>query len=521
VILVGAGPGDPGLITVRGAEALGRADAVVYDALAAHELLDLAPPDAQRINVGKRGHDDPTRPQPDTNALLIGLANEGKTVVRLKGGDPFVFGRGGEEAAACVAAGVAFEVVPGVSSATAALAYAGIPVTDRRHSASFAVVTGHKDPTRVSEQTRWQELARAADTLVILMGMRGLDDLVARIAEGGREPQTPAAAVMNGTLPNQRVVEAPLAELPAAVRAAGLGAPAVVVIGDVVKLRAELAWFEQLPLFGRRVVVTRAADQAHEIVSLLRSAGAEAVRVPMIALTAPEDMAPLDAGLAEWSAYDGVLFSSVNAVRAVVSRARQTGVVLESRLPRIACVGPKTAHAARAAGLGVALVPETDFEARGLARAVDSAWGAKGLRLWLPQAERARSVLADSLREVGARVETAVAYRTVPAEVDPVALREQLVSGSLDAVTFTSPSTVAHFAEQLDDEAHAAARRCCLAAIGPVTANALEGVGLAADLVAPRATMPDLVDALAAHFAHAHAANAHFANGRDAEEAGR
>ena len=254
VILVGAGPGDPDLITVRGAAALRAADAVVHDSLASPELLDLAPPGADRIDVGKRGHDPPTRPQPETTALLIALAREGKTVVRLKGGDPFVFGRGAEEASACADAGIAFEVVPGISSAVGALAYAGVPLTDRRHSASFAVVTGHKDPTPVTAETRWEALGGAVDTLVILMGMRNLDAIVARLLAGGRSPETPAAVVMNGTLPSQRVVEAPLGELVARVCAAGLAAPAVVVVGEVVSLREKLAWFERRPLFGTRVL---------------------------------------------------------------------------------------------------------------------------------------------------------------------------------------------------------------------------------------------------------------------------
>jgi uroporphyrinogen III methyltransferase/synthase len=220
VILVGAGPGAPDLITLRGERALRAADAVVYDALAPFSLLSFAPPDAERIDVGRRGHAEPPRTQEEINALLVRLAKQGKRVVRLKGGDPYVFGRGGEEASACLAAGVAFEVIPGVSSAIGALAYAGIPVTDRRHSASFAVVTGHKDPARVREEIRWDALATATDTLVLLMGMKNLPELVARLVAAGRAADTPAAAVMNGTRPNQRVVEAPLGELPARVAAA-------------------------------------------------------------------------------------------------------------------------------------------------------------------------------------------------------------------------------------------------------------------------------------------------------------
>ncbi len=262
VILVGAGPGDPDLITVRGVAALARADVVLYDSLSTRELLGLAPSHAERIDVGKRGHDLPTRSQEEINALLVKHARSGKTVVRLKGGDPFVFGRGGEEASACAAVGVRCEIVPGVTSAVAAPAYAGIPVTDRRHAASFAVVTGHKDPGRPREETRWAQLGSAVDTLVILMGMRNLSDLVGKLLAGGKDPVTPSAAIMHGTLGGQRVVVAPLAELAGRVQAAGLGAPSTVVVGDVVGLRDSIGWWEREPLFGMRVLVTRAAEQS-------------------------------------------------------------------------------------------------------------------------------------------------------------------------------------------------------------------------------------------------------------------
>ena len=243
VYLVGAGPGDPGLITVRGAQCLRDADVVVYDALASEELLDLAPPHAERVNVGKRGHDVPTRSQPEILEIILGRAREGKNVVRLKGGDPFVFGRGGEEASACVEAGIPFEVIPGISAVIGVPAYAGIPVTDRRHAASFAVVTGHKDPTKVSAETRWDLLGQAVDTLVILMGMQNLEQIVDRILASGRSPRTPSAVIMNGSLPDQRTVIAPLGELVARVREAGLRAPATVVIGDTVGLNTSLDWF--------------------------------------------------------------------------------------------------------------------------------------------------------------------------------------------------------------------------------------------------------------------------------------
>jgi uroporphyrinogen III methyltransferase/synthase len=424
--LVGAGPGDPDLITLRGAAALREADAVVYDALAPTELLQLAPPEAERINVGKRGHEEITRSQDDINALIVRLASEGKKVVRLKGGDPFVFGRGGEEASACAEAGIAFEVIPGISSAVAALAYAGIPITDRRHSASFSVVTGHKDPTRVSQETRWQELATASDTLVILMGMRNLESIVGNLLDGGCAASKPAAAVMNGTLPSQRVVVAPLAELVQAVRDAQLGAPCAVVVGDVVRLRDSLAWFEKRPLFGVRVLVTRAVDQSEGIVSALRELGAEAVVIPMIRLAPPADLSEIDTALGQLASYDALLFTSANAVRFFAARAEEVGRSTLADAPPVACVGPITADAARRAGFSVELVPAERRDAVGLLEAVSKHWPPRGRRFLIPEAEAARPVLAKGLREGGASVDALTAYRTLAAEVDADALREQL-----------------------------------------------------------------------------------------------
>lgn len=503
VVLVGAGPGAPDLITLRGARALREADAVVYDALAAPELLDLAPASAERFNVGKRGHDAPTVPQAETTDLLLRLAAEGKTVVRLKGGDPYVFGRGGEEAWACAEAGVDFEVVPGVSAIFGALAHAGIPVTDRRHAASFAVVTGHKDPTKASEETRWELLAHAADTLLVLMGMRNLEEIVQRLLDAGRAPATPSAVVMNGTLPTQRVVEAPLSQLVERVREAGLGAPSVVVVGDVVGLRSALAWYERQPLFGKRVLVTRSADQAGELSATLSSAGAQPVVVPMIALEPADDPAPLDAALASLGDYDAVIFTSANAVRFTDLRARAQGVSPASFRGVVLCVGPATAEAALAAEWPVQRIPERRFDAQGVLELVREALPPRGRRFLIPCSASARDVLPEGLRAEGARVDARVAYHTRAAPVDAVWLREQLVAGALDVLTFTSPSTVRHFVALLDDRSLAAARRCSVVAIGPVTADALRDAGLAPDLTSPSPGAGALVAALVEHMAAA------------------
>ncbi len=499
VFLVGAGPGDPDLITVRGASVLRDADVVIYDALAVDDLLDLAPPHARRINVGKRGHETPTRSQEETTALIIEEARAGRSVVRLKGGDPFVFGRGGEEASACHAAGIPFEVVPGISSVLAAPAAAGIPVTDRRHAASFAVVTGHKDPTKVSEETRWDLLGWAVDTLVIVMGMQNLDSIVGRILSSGRSPATPAAVVMNGTLASQRTVEAPLGELVAAVKAAGLAAPATVVIGEAVKLRSSLAWFERRPLFGWRVLVTRAADQAGTLASALREAGAEPVSTPMIELLPPADYASVDAALGDLQDYDVLLLTSANAARFFVQRAADVGRDLVDLRARVVCVGPRTAEAALRLGLPVHGLPTKRFDAESMLEELYRLGLPKGCRVLLPRSERARELLPEGLRERGARVDAVTVYRNVAPDVDARGLRERLVAGEFQALTFTSPSTVTHFSAMLDDAARAAARECVIAGIGSVTAEALRGVGLPADVVPERSGAEELVAALVAH----------------------
>ena len=496
VTLVGAGPGAPDLLTLRGARALREADAVVYDALASTELLALVPESAELHDVGKRGHEAPTLPQEEITALLLRLAREGKRVVRLKGGDPYVFGRGGEEGGACVEAGIPLEVVPGVSSIFGALAYAGIPITDRRYGASFAVVTGHKDPSKVTRETRWSELATAADTLLILMGMRNLEEIVARLLEAGRDPSTPAAVVMEGTLPGQRVVTAPLAELVECAQAEGVSSPSVVVVGQVVKLRETLAWFERQPLFGQRVLVTRSVKQAGELVLELRSAGAEPWVVPMIRIAAPDSWRGLDAALDDLAAYDAVLFTSQNAVDYTVLRARERGVDLRAAGLRSICVGERSAEAALRAGLAVHGVPERRFDAEGVLDLLLRGESVRGRRYLLPRSSLARDVLPDGLRAAGATVDAVTVYVNEPAEVDAEALCERLRAGALDALLFTSPSTARRFSELLDEGAKSAAARCVVAAIGGVTADALSAVGLPADVVSERPAAAALVAAL-------------------------
>lgn len=501
VVLVGAGPGDPDLITVRGAELLRRADVVVYDSLVDRELLELVRPDAERIAAGKRGHDDSRRAQQEIEELLVARAREGRLVVRLKGGDPFVYGRGGEEASACRRAGVAFEVVPGVTSALAAPAFAGIPVTDRRHGASFAVVTGHRDATRPWTSIAWDRLATAVDTLVVLMGMRNLDKVAATLVAEGRAADTPTAVVMAAATPRQRVLVAPLGEIAARAREAGLVAPAVVVVGDVVRLRDELAWFDAAPLFGRRVLVTRPAEQAGELVSRLRAAGAEPVLVPMIAIAPTPDGPGVAEAVAALDEARALLFTSANAVRVFAARLAAAGRAPADAPPAL-CVGPATAEAARQAGFRGVETPSAQGDAEGMLAALRARGPLAGARFVFVRGEAAREVLPRGLAESGARVDQAVVYRTEPAPVDAAALRAALVAGRLDALTFTSPSAARRFVELLDEPARRAAAASVVAAIGATTAAALREAGLPPTVAAEQATMPALVEALADAFPH-------------------
>jgi uroporphyrinogen III methyltransferase/synthase len=498
VTLVGAGPGAPDLLTLRGERALREADAVVYDALAAESLLSLARADAERIDVGRRGHSEPVRSQEDVNALLVALARGGKRVVRLKGGDPYVFGRGGEEAAACRAAGVPCEVVPGVSSAVGALAYAGIPLTDRRYAASFAVVTGHKDPGHARENVRFAELARAADTLVVLMAMRNLEQILGAILDGGRAPETPAACVMNGTTGAQRSVIATLGTLAARVREAGLGAPAAVVVGEVVRLAPELAWFERSPLFGKRVLVTRQASQAGEWQRALAAAGALPVLLPMIRTVPLRDEVALSAAFAALADYDWLVAASANALRELGEAARERGAAPLALRARVACVGEASAQAAR--GLGLEVEGARAGDASRLLAWLLARGDWRGKRVLLPRAERAGDELPAGLRSAGARVDELALYRTEPAPFDAAPLLAELRARRLDALVFASPSAARHFAAGVGEVGVAAARTAAIVAIGPVTASALRDAGLGPSAVAEQPSAAGLVEALEAHF---------------------
>jgi uroporphyrinogen III methyltransferase / synthase len=502
IYLVGSGPGDPGLFTLKGVRCMQEADAVVYDRLAPEALLGLAKPGADLIFVGKRPG-NPSMSQEQINTLLVELANAGKTVVRLKGGDPYVFGRGGEEALELVASGIPFEVVPGVTSGLAAAAYAGIPVTHRGVSTSVAFVTGHEDPAKDGFDVDWSEVARGADTLVLYMGVGRLAEISQELISAGRSPDTPAACVRWGTLPEQRTVIGTLRDIAEKVSGAGLKPPAITVVGEVVSLReAGLDWYERRPLFGRRVVVTRARAQAGELSRELEVLGAEVHEFPTIEIRPPEDFGPLDAAIRALDSFDWLIFTSVNGVEAFIERLSHHGLDLRAvpRGAKIAAIGPATAERVREAGLRVEIVPQ-EYRAEALIEAVPGA-SLAGRRVLIPRAKVAREVLPERLREAGAIVVVPPAYESVPSSEGKEELERRLEGGEVDCVTFTASSTVENFVRAFgEDDAGRLLSGTRVVCIGPITADTARGRGIRVDAEAGEYTIPGLVEAVVDLFA--------------------
>jgi uroporphyrinogen III methyltransferase/synthase len=481
VYLVGAGPGDPGLLTVRGFAVLTRADVVVYDRLASPALLDIVPEGAELVSAGKApGQVDLT--QDEINQVLVdrgrAVGPDG-TVVRLKGGDPFVFGRGGEEVEALRAARIPFEVVPGITSAIGALTYAGIPVTHRGVSTHFTVVTGHEDSAKNRTDVRWDALAKTGGTLVILMGAGHIGDIAARLIDGGRAPDTPVAAVRNGTRANQRTVRATLGTI----ADAGVRAPSAIVVGEVAAL--DLAWFESRPLFGRSIVVTRAREQASELRARLEALGADVVELPTIAIE------PVDFTLPDVASPDWIVFTSANAVDAYFDRGLAPRS-LDSRALAgvcVAAIGPATEAALLGRGVRADLTPERAV-AESLLDAFPQANGDR--RVLMPRAEQGRDVLADGLRAKGYAVDVLAVYRTVRAAPDAAAL-ERVRAGNVDAITFTSSSTATNLCDVLGAVPDP---QPLVVSIGPATSATAAARGLRVDVEASEHTIDGVVEAL-------------------------
>lgn len=491
VYLVGAGPGDPKLITMRGAELIARADIIVNDRLASPRLLKAARADAEVIYVGKASRDH-TLPQNQIIDVLIELARQGKTVVRLKGGDPFVFGRGGEEAEALRKAGIEFEIVPGISSSIAAAAYAGIPVTHRGLSASFGVVTGHEAPGKAESDIKWDRIATGLDTIVLLMGVEHLADIVGALVENGRSADTPVALVQWGTHPIQKTVTGTLADIVKRVAEAGIEAPAVTIVGDVVKMRDSISWFEKKPLFGKRVIVTRAESSGRFLSEQLEELGALVDDYPVIKFARPCYYGPLDESISELDSFDWVLFTSANGVDWFFRRLLETGRDVRALgSAKLGAIGPKTAAALEAVRLRVDFVPLEYIAEAVLGEFPDDV---HGKRILIARAQEARRELPDGLRDRGADVTVAAAYETITDESSREPLRNRLRDEPVDIVTFTSASTVRSFFDligdvKLDDGVIAAC-------IGPITADAARVHGLSNIVMASEYTIEGLVEAL-------------------------
>jgi uroporphyrinogen III methyltransferase/synthase len=495
VYLVGAGPGDAGLITLKGAECLKRAEVVVYDRLANETVLELVAQSCKRIYVGKEKGQHSVQ-QAEINALLVRHARENKTVVRLKGGDPFVFGRGGEEALALAENGVPFEVVPGVTAGAAVPAYAGIPITHRSLSSSVVFVTGHEDPTKETSSVNWHELA-VGDTIIIYMGRGNLGGIVAGLLSAGRSGETPAAAIQWGTTGSQKTVTGKLGNIVERCAQKEIEAPAIVIVGDVVSLRDKLNWFETKPLFGKRIMITRASEQAQETRRELERHGAEVIEFPTIRVSALDDYRALDREIDRFGSYDWVVFTSANGVRHCFARLEQRG--LDTRVlggVKVCAVGPGTAAEARRYGLLVDCVPErylTESIADELVRVDPDITRRKALLL---RADIATEALTQRLKKIGADVTEVAVYRVVPEGEVPAHVAEALREGRVDIVLFTSSSTVRNFAHLIGQAGIAVPATVKFASIGPVTTRTAQEQGYTITWEAKEYTIPGVIEAI-------------------------
>jgi len=495
VYLVGAGPGDPKLITMRGLELIKEADTIIYDRLVGHRLLAFARPGAEIIYAGKKPGCHALK-QEEICRLMVEKAREGKSVIRLKGGDPFVFGRGGEEAEALYEAGVRFEIVPGITSAIAAPAYAGIPATHRDYASTLAIITGNEDPLKKDSRIAWDKIATGTDTLIFLMGMANLQEITQRLINSGRSPRTPVALIRWGTLPKQRALTGTLADIHEKAKCSGFANPAVIIVGDVVSLREKLKWFENKPLFGKKILVTRTREQAQALSEKIEALGGEPLEFPTISIAEPEDYAPLDQAIIELKNFSWVVFTSVNGVISFFRRLhRHRKDIRELHNAKLCAIGPKTREALEKYGLMVEYVP-SEYRAEEIAAGLRGKL-APGQRVLLPRAAGARKALPEALSKTGAIVTEVAAYRTIPAGDSGVILKEMLERGEIDLVTFTSSSTVRNFVEMVGSLfLNSLQRKFAVACIGPVTAGTARELGLKVDVVAEEYTIKGLVEAI-------------------------
>lgn len=496
VVLVGAGPGDIGLLTLNGKQWLQKADVVLYDHLVNPDMIRFTQKSAEMIYVGKK-EGFVSMEQEEINLLLVSKAQEGKLVIRLKGGDPFIFGRGGEEIQAVQAAGIPFVIVPGVSSVTGVAAYAGIPLTYRHLSSTLSIITGSNEKKQGDIHIDWEKIAARAGTLVFLMGARKLPLIVEKLIGFGKSPDTPIAVVQWGTTARQKTWTGTLSTIVEISAKDKILPPALTIIGEVVNLKPTIEWYEHLPLFGKTVVVTRKSDQAESMIDHLRELGAEPFFFPVIETLAPDDWTPLDNALNNLSQYHGLIFTSANGVRFFAERLKAVEQdIRELKGIKVFTIGPKTAEAVHALGIRVDVVPES-FVAESL---VESMTNVKGQRFLLPRAKVAREVLPEQLRKMGAIVDVVPAYQTVLPDTPVETLAKRLEAGNIDVITFTSSSTVKNFLELTGEKLLPAIKKVKIVCIGPITAKTARDAGLTVEIIPDQYTVSSLVDAIESCF---------------------
>ncbi|MDD9303729.1 MAG: uroporphyrinogen-III C-methyltransferase [Desulfobacter sp.] len=500
VTLIGAGPGDPGLLTIKAKECIETADVVVYDYLASPYLLEYARKDAQIIYVGKKGGDH-TLTQDKINLLLVDKAKAGLNVARLKGGDPFVFGRGGEEAQELLEYGISYEVIPGVTSAISAPAYAGIPVTHRDHTSFVSFITGHERPDKKGSRMQWDVFAKSDATLVFLMGVKNLGNIVKNLMANGKPGDTPVALVRWGTTTRQQTVTGTLDTIVQVVKEAKLKSPAIIVVGHVVSLRKELAWFDKKPLFGKRIVITRARSQASGLVSQLNRLGAQCIEIPTIKIVPPKDRTPLEKAIENLDKYEWLVLTSVNGVKYFFDTLFEKGLDVRALGHlKFACIGPVTKERLADYGIVSDILPET-YRAESVVDAFANV-DIQGKQILLPRAKKARTILPEELAKMGAMVDEVAAYETQLAQEGKESLIDMLKDNAIDAVTFTSSSTVSNFISLLENQdSHALLKDVTLASIGPITSDTARSLGLEPEIEASPYTIQALVNALVDHFA--------------------
>jgi len=502
VYIIGAGPGDAGLITVKGADCLGRADVVVYDYLVNEELLEYARSAARFIYAGKKGGEH-TLPQDKINELLVREAQDGNTVARLKGGDPFIFGRGGEEAEELARNNVPFEIIPGVTSAVAVPAYAGIPLTHRGFTSTVAFVTGHEDPAKEKSDIDWPALA-GIGTLVFLMGVKNIDRITDALIKHGKSPSTPVALIRWGTTSRQEVITATLAAITGRAEAGGFAPPAILVVGDVVDLRETLKWFDGKPLFGKGIVITRPEREKDDLAALLTREGARVICFPTIKITPPPDWSGLDAAVTQLNTYHWIIFTSANGVHYFFERLAALGKdIRELKNIKICCIGPATAFQIQVRGIGVDLIPEY-YISEGILKSF-ARLDLTGQKILIPRAVHARDVLPEGLAKMGAAVDVVAAYETVNSGRKKEQLLELIRNDGIDVITFTSTSTVTNFLEIMGGDFICPAK-IRIACIGPITEAAARRAGFNVDIRQDEYTVEGLVQSLVQYFKNEQAA---------------